>query len=187
VFKISANCLQSFCNMCHFQRREFRLTNILLNVWPSSKAHAKNFHGGFFIQWHVVVICIWFELFVTSQFDVIFMFSNQHFGEGCCHNMHIILHALYFTCHCTEYKVSALQVRTSEENTLNAATQQFITAKISGSALEQRSKTHSSLRQCNLQLQNQSPLMSSRIEQSSVEGVLLDWLAHTPVCKIESF
>ena len=82
--------------MCHFQRREFRLTNILLNVWPSSKAHAKNFHGGFFIQWHVVVICIWFELFVTSQFDVIFMFSNQHFGEGCCHNMHIILFYTHF-------------------------------------------------------------------------------------------
>jgi len=31
--------------------------------------------------------------------------------------------------HCTEYKLSALQVRISEENTLNAATQEFITAK----------------------------------------------------------
>jgi len=29
-------------------------------------------------------------------------------------------------------KISALQVRISEENTLNATTQQFITAKISG-------------------------------------------------------
>jgi len=38
-------------------------------------------------------------------------------------------------CHCTEYKLSALQVRLSEENKLNAATQQFITAKISGCAL----------------------------------------------------
>jgi len=32
-------------------------------------------------------------------------------------------------CHCTEYKLSAFQVRISEENKLNAATQEFITAK----------------------------------------------------------
>ena len=37
--------------------------------------------------------------------------------------------------HCTECKLSALQVRLSEENKLNATTQQFITAKISGCAL----------------------------------------------------
>jgi len=44
--------------------------------------------------------------------------------------MHILLHALpFFMCHCSEYKLSALQVRTSEENKLNAATQEFITAK----------------------------------------------------------
>jgi len=36
---------------------------------------------GGFIQWHVVVICIWCPLFVTLQFDVIFMFPNQLFGE----------------------------------------------------------------------------------------------------------
>jgi len=36
-----------------------------------------------FIQWHVVVICIWCALFVTSQFDVIFKFPNQRFGEVC--------------------------------------------------------------------------------------------------------
>jgi len=63
----------------------------------------------------------------------------------------------------TEYKLSALQVRISEENTLNATTQQIITAKISGCALKQGSKTHSSLRQSNLQLQNQAALMSRRI------------------------
>jgi len=44
-------------------------------------AYAENFHGGRFIQWHIVVICIWCALFVTSQFDVIFMFQNQRFGE----------------------------------------------------------------------------------------------------------
>jgi len=50
--------------------------------------------GGSFIQWHMVVICNWCALFVTSQFDVIFMFPNQRFGEICGHNMRILLHAL---------------------------------------------------------------------------------------------
>jgi len=36
----------------------------------------------------------------------------------------------YFMCHCTWYKLlSALRVRISEENTLNATMQQIITAK----------------------------------------------------------
>ena len=52
-------------------------------------AYAENFHGGF-IQWHMMVICIWCVLFVTSQFDVIFMFSS----EVCWHNKHILLHTL---------------------------------------------------------------------------------------------
>jgi len=39
---------------------------------------------------------------------------------------------------CTEYKLSALQVRISEENKLNATTQQFITAKIPGCVLNTR-------------------------------------------------
>jgi len=41
----------------------------------------KIFMGGGFIQWHMVVICIWCALFVTSQFHVIFMFPKQSFGE----------------------------------------------------------------------------------------------------------
>jgi len=45
-------------------------------------AYEENFHGGF-IQWHMVLICIWCALLVTSQFDDIFMFSNQCFGEVC--------------------------------------------------------------------------------------------------------
>jgi len=36
-----------------------------------------------FIQWHIAVICIWYALFATSQFNVIFMFPNQRFGEVC--------------------------------------------------------------------------------------------------------
>jgi len=42
----------------------------------------------------MVVIFVWCALFVTSQFDVILMFPNQHFGEVCLHNRHILLHAL---------------------------------------------------------------------------------------------
>ena len=61
-------------------------------------------------------------------------------------------------CHCTEYKLSALQVRLSEINKFNATTQQLITAKISDFALKQGSETCSSLRQRNLQLQNQAAL-----------------------------
>ena len=53
--------------------------------------------------------------------------------------------------------------RISEENKLNATTQQFITAKVSGCVLKQGSKTHSSLRPSNLQLQNEPALMSCRI------------------------
>jgi len=77
---------------------------------------------GGFIQWHMVVICIWCALIVTSQFDVIVLFPIQRFGEVCWHNMHIFLyiHSPYFMCHCTGYKLLALQVRISEENTPNA-------------------------------------------------------------------
>jgi len=73
------------------------------------------------------------------------------------------IHSPYFMCRCTEYKLSALQIRISEKNKFNATTQQFITAKISGCALKQGSETHSSLRQSNLQLQNQAALMSRPI------------------------
>jgi len=38
---------------------------------------------GDLVEGHMVVVCIWFALFVTSQFDVIFMFPNQCFGEDC--------------------------------------------------------------------------------------------------------
>jgi len=66
-------------------------------------------------------------------------------------------------CHCTEYKLSALEVRLWEKNKFNTTTQQFISAKISDCALKQESETHSSLCQSNLQLQNQAALMSCRI------------------------
>jgi len=34
------------------------------------------------------------SLIYTSQFDVMFMFPNQRFGDVFWHNMHILLHAL---------------------------------------------------------------------------------------------
>jgi len=43
----------------------------------------RKFSWGGFIQWHMVVICLWCAVFVTSRFDVIFMFPNQRFGEVC--------------------------------------------------------------------------------------------------------
>jgi len=45
--------------------------------------YAENCQGDCFIQWQMVVICFWCADFVTSQFDVIFMFTNQRFGEVC--------------------------------------------------------------------------------------------------------
>jgi len=79
--------------------------------------------------------------------------------------MHIFIyiHSTYFMCHCTEYKLLALQVRLSEENTPNATIQQFVTAKISGGALKQGSTAHSSIRQSILKRKNEAALMSCRI------------------------
>jgi len=106
---------------------------------------------------------MWCALYVASQFDVIFMFPNNildKFVDTIC--IFFCTRSLYFMCHCTEYKLSALQARIWEETTINATTREFITAKISGCALKQGSKTYSSLRQ--KQLQNQAALMSCRIQ-----------------------
>ena len=94
--------------------------NYVMFYW--SVPYAENFHGGGFIQWHRVVICICCALFVTSQFDVIVLFPNQRFSEVRWQNMHVFLyiHSPYFMCHCTEYNLLALQVRLSEENAPNA-------------------------------------------------------------------
>jgi len=51
----------------------------------------------------------------------------------------------------------------SQENKLSATKQQLITAKISGCVLKQGSKTHSALRQSNLELLNEAALMTCRI------------------------
>ena len=109
--------------------------------------------GHLYLVYVVCDVTIWRHIHV----------SKQCFGEVRWHNMYIIPHALpYFMCHCTEYKLSTLQVRISEENKLNATTQQVITTKISSCALKQGSKTHSSLRRSNLHLHNEAALMSCR-------------------------
>ena len=75
----------------------------------------KIFMGGF-IQWHMVVICICCALFVTSQDDVVFMFPNLRFAKFVdIRCIFVYTHSFYFMCHWTEYKLSALQVRISEE------------------------------------------------------------------------
>jgi len=61
--------------MCDFVNTA--VVTVLLPV-----AYAENFHGG---GWFKVIwwLFFWCALFVTSQFDVISMFPNQHFGEVC--------------------------------------------------------------------------------------------------------
>jgi len=117
--------------------------------------------GGFWFRviWWSFVRCLWrhnltslpcFQTNVLAKFvDIICTF--------------FYIHSHYFMHHCTEYKLSALQVRLPKKNKLNATTQQFITAKISGCALKQGSETQSSLHQSNLQLQNHAALRSRQI------------------------
>jgi len=124
----------------------------------------------------MVVINIWCAVFMTSQLTSRSCFQTNVWAKFFdIIRIFFYIHSLYFGCHCTEYKLSAPQVRISVENNLNAATQQFITAKISGCALNQGIKIHSSMRQCNSQLQNEAALMSCRIRavehRKSVAGL----------------
>ena len=92
-------------------------------------------------------------------------------------------HSPYFMCDCTEYKISALHLRILEENELNATKQQFITAKISGCALKQESKTHSSVCQ---QFTTAKSGCANVLSYMNSREYKVCWLAHTPICKIES-
>jgi len=76
-------------------------------------------------------------MFCRSQLKQHAYYSTRTLLTGCC-----------TMCYCNEHKFSELQVRRLEQNTaLNAQTEQFITAKISGNALKQESRTHSVLHQ----------------------------------------
>jgi len=85
----------------------------------------------------MLVICIGCACFVTSysifQTNVLAKFVDII-------GIFLYTHSPCIMCHCTEYKLLALQIRISEVNKLNAMTQQFITAKISGCVLKQGSK-----------------------------------------------
>jgi len=106
-----------------FARILLRPTRCRWTQWRTQK-----FSWREFIQWHMVVICIWCALFVKSQYKR-HMFPNQRFGEVCWHNMHILLHALPLIC-VIELNINYQRSRLiSKENTLNATSQQFITAK----------------------------------------------------------
>jgi len=79
LIKILSDCLA-------IPWEQYKLAQVLnsnLTQWRTQKIFME---GG---------ICIWCALFVTSQFDLIFMFlkSKPTFGEVCWHNMHIRLHA----------------------------------------------------------------------------------------------
>jgi len=97
--------------------------------------------------------------------------------------MHIFIYPLPIF-HCTGYKLLALQVRLSEYSTLNATTQQFITAKISGYAINRGSKSHS-VRPNNLQLQKEA-LMSCRMRAVEHRKSAAGLAGAHPVCNIES-
>jgi len=134
-------------------------------------------------QWRKGVILTGYTLFVTSQYDVMFTFANQRFGEVCWHNLHIVLHALSLlvVVQCVTAMniiISAFQVsRPVQHIALNAKTEQCITAKISGKALKQWSKTNSTLRQDSSQLQkHQAARMSRRtaVEQTGYVAVMAD-------------
>jgi len=52
------------------------LTEVFNHIIHKQWRTQKIFMGGF-IQWHMLVICIWCALFVMSQLDVIFTFPNN--------------------------------------------------------------------------------------------------------------
>jgi len=123
----------------------------------------RNIFMGGFIQWHMVsfvygVCCLWrHKLTSYSCFQTNIL---AKFVDIIC--ILFYTHTPYFVCRGTEYKLSALPVGILAEK-LNATTQQFITANILGCALKQGSKTLSSLRQSNSQLQIETALTSCQI------------------------
>jgi len=94
--------------------------------WICAVAYTQKIFMGGFIQWHMVVICIWCVLFVTSQFDVMFMFPSQRFREVVDTTCILFYtHSPYFTCHCTECK---LQYQRSKLDIRGEYTQRYDTA-----------------------------------------------------------
>ena len=97
--------------------------------------------------------------------DVTFMFPNTNvlakFVNIIC--IFFYTHSPYFMCHCTEYKLSALQVKDIGGKYSQHCDTAVHNCKNRRLHIKTGSKTHSSLRQSNLQLQNETALMSCRI------------------------
>ena len=122
--------------------------------------------GWVFIQWHMVIICIWCALFVTSQFDVIYLCFQSNvlakvFDKIC---IFLCIHSPYFICHCAEYKLLAIQVRISEKiySTLRHSSSLLQKYQVAA-RVKTGGKTLSSMRQSNFQPQNETALMSCQI------------------------
>jgi len=141
-------------------------------VWLCPVAYAENFHGGIHsvaYGGHLYLVCAVCDVTIRRHIQVSKpTFWRSLLTQYACSSTRTSLIL------CAKYKLSALQVRISEENALNATTQQFITAKISGCALKQGSKTRSSLRQSNLQLQNEAALILSNTS-SGLEHKVWGW------------
>ena len=88
VFFTTKNCVSCVLTnqdtMIHIQKNSILKPNN--SLWYNQWRTQKIFMGGVLVQGHMVVICIWCALFVTSQFDVMSMFPYQRFGEVCWHN-----------------------------------------------------------------------------------------------------
>jgi len=92
--------------------------------WRTQKMFMGVSFSGIWLSFVFDVLCLWrhsltsYSCFQTNVLET--------FVEIIC--IFFYTHSPYFMCHWTEYKLSTLQVRISEENKLNATTQQFITA-----------------------------------------------------------
>ena len=66
---------------------------------------------GVFIQLHMVVICIWCALFVCRHNLALSSFFQTNVFANLVDMIGIFFytHSPYFVCHCTEFKLSALQ------------------------------------------------------------------------------
>jgi len=74
------------------------------------------------------------------------MFWRNSLTQHAYYSTRTLLIRRCIMCHCNENKLSTLEVRRPEQSTaLNARIEQLITATISGNAVKQESRTHSTL------------------------------------------
>ena len=118
--------------------------------------HSVAYGGDLYLVCAVSDVTIWRHIHVSNPtFWRSLLTQSAHFSTQTLFSLCVI--ALNIN-----YSTSAPSWR-SKENTSNAMIQQFMNAKILGYTLKQVSKTHSALRQSNLQLQNHAARMSRGI------------------------